>query len=86
VENEIRPTVAGVPLHRSEAAKDVPVRVQNRSQSVRVSVAAAVKVSRGTLRRSPESPKRSQHSTRGRRESPADVGPRDGGGEVCAGA
>jgi hypothetical protein len=36
----------GVPLHRSEAAEDVPIRVQNQSESVRVSVAAAVKVAR----------------------------------------
>jgi hypothetical protein len=38
------------PLHRSESAEDVPVRVQNHSQSVRVPVAAAVKVTRtGTV-------------------------------------
>jgi hypothetical protein len=36
-------TVA-IPFHRSEATKDVPVRVQNHNQSVRVPVAAIVKV------------------------------------------
>jgi hypothetical protein len=35
---------SGFPLHRSESAKDIPVRVQNHSQSVLVPVAAAVKV------------------------------------------
>jgi hypothetical protein len=34
----------GIPLHGSESAEDVPISVQNHSQSVRVSVAAAVKV------------------------------------------
>jgi hypothetical protein len=33
-----------LPFHRSESAKDVPARVQNHSQSVRMPVAAAVKV------------------------------------------
>jgi hypothetical protein len=32
------------PLHRSEAAEDVPFRVQNQSQCVRVPVAVVVKV------------------------------------------
>jgi hypothetical protein len=57
-----------VPLHWSESAEDVPVRVQNHGQSVRVSVAAAVKFTRtktvaaaAPQKRKPPSAKLSDH-------------------------
>jgi hypothetical protein len=34
----------GIPFHRSESPKGVPVRIQNQSQSVRMPVAAVVKI------------------------------------------
>jgi hypothetical protein len=40
------PAVSRVPLRRSEAREDVPFRVENHSQSVRVAVAAAMEVAR----------------------------------------